>query len=45
MESSLNERMGKLVLPLFKAVLVKLDSLDELVSPKLSPNRKNWFEQ
>jgi hypothetical protein len=43
MESSLNNRMDKLEndsTRLFKAVFTKLDSIDEKLSPKLSPNRK-----
>ncbi|MDD4975370.1 MAG: ORF6N domain-containing protein [Bacteriovorax sp.] len=43
MESSLNERMGKLEVnstKLFKTVFTKLDSLEEQIIPRLSPNRK-----
>lgn len=43
MESSINERMGKLEVDstmLFKVVFEKLDSLEELIIPELSPNRK-----
>lgn len=43
MEASLNERLGKLEInstKLFKVVFTKLDSLEEQIIPKLSPNRK-----
>jgi hypothetical protein len=43
MESSINARMGNLEVKftkIFKVVLEELDSLEELIIPKLSPNRK-----
>jgi len=43
MESSLQERMGKLeqnTTKIFKIVLERLDTIDESLAPKLSPTRK-----
>jgi hypothetical protein len=43
MEASLNERVGKLEqnsTKMFRIILERLDSIDEDMAPRLSPNRK-----